>query len=137
MSKNAEEAGRWLTQAEADISVAEWNFKGKFWWEVCFKCQQAAEKALKAFRYAQGERSILSHSVLELGKACVQYDREFNKHEKAFRVLDRYYITTRYPNGLPGLTPSEYFDEDEAAKAISSAREIIALVKSKLGTKGQ
>jgi HEPN domain-containing protein len=132
MNKNLEEAKRWLAQAEADLKVAEWDFKGKFWWEVCFKCQQTAEKALKAYRYSKGERSVLSHSVLELGKGCIGYDNDFNKFEKAYRKLDKYYITTRYPNGLPGLTPAEYFDEDEAAKAISSARDIIVLVKSKL-----
>lgn len=39
--------------------------------------------------------------------------------------LDKYYVITRYPNGLPGLIPAEYFDEDEASKAITSANAII------------
>lgn len=132
MNKSLDEASRWLAQAEADLKVAEWDFQGKFWWEVCFKCQQTAEKALKAFRYLKGERAILSHSVLELGKGCIKYDKDFSKFEPAYRILDKYYIITRYPNGLPGLTPAEYFDEDEAGKAISSARDIVDLVKNKL-----
>src|SRR4030042_4052825 len=110
MSNNLKEAKRWLSQAEADLKVAEWNFQGKFWWEVCFKCQQAAEKALKAYLYLKGKRAILSHSLLELRKSCTKYDVDFKKFEPVFRQLDKYYIITRYPNGLPGLTPSEYFE---------------------------
>jgi HEPN domain-containing protein len=46
--------------------------------------------------------------------------------------LDKYYVITRYPNGLPGATPSEYFDEGEALEAISAAKNIIELVKAKI-----
>jgi HEPN domain-containing protein len=43
MNNNLNEAQRWLAQAEADLKVAHWDFEGEFWWEVCFKCQQAVE----------------------------------------------------------------------------------------------
>jgi HEPN domain-containing protein len=132
MNNNLKEAKRWISQAEADLKVAAWNFQGEFWWEVCFKCQQAAEKALKAYLYLKGERAILSHSLLELGKSCTKYEADFKKFEPVFRLLDKYYIITRYPNGLPGLTPSEYFEQDEAREAISSATKIAGLVKAKL-----
>jgi len=33
-------------------------------------------------------------------------------------TLYKYYIISRYPNGLPGLVPSEYFDQDEAKEAM-------------------
>jgi HEPN domain-containing protein len=46
MNNNLDEAQRWLAQAEADLKVARWDFKGKFWWEVCFKSQQAVEKVI-------------------------------------------------------------------------------------------
>jgi HEPN domain-containing protein len=49
MNKNLDEGQRWFSQAEADLKVAHWDFEGKFWWEVCFKCQQAAEKAFKSY----------------------------------------------------------------------------------------
>ncbi len=102
MNKNLDEAERWLAQAEADLKVARWDYEGRFWWEVCFKSQQAVEKALKAYCYAQGERAILTHSLLEIARRCAKYDTDFSKYLAVCRKLDKYYIVTRYPNGLPG-----------------------------------
>jgi HEPN domain-containing protein len=43
--------------------------------------------------------------------------------------LDRYYITTRYPNGLPDLTPGESFFEQDAASAVDQASFFIGAAK--------
>lgn len=51
--QNLEEAQRWLQQARHDLDVARWNATGRFWSDTCFMAQQASEKALKAFCYAQ------------------------------------------------------------------------------------
>ena len=40
--------------------------------------------------------------------------------------LDRYYIPTRYPNGLPlGTDPSNAFDRADATAAIATAEEVV------------
>jgi len=49
--------------------------------------------------------------------------------------LDKLYIPTRYPNGLPELTPSEVYIEEEAQKAIESSKAVIEKVKSITGNK--
>jgi HEPN domain-containing protein len=36
-------------------------------------------------------------------------------------VLDRFYIPTRYPNGLPDLTPAEAFTADDAEVCLEYA----------------
>jgi len=136
MNNNIEEGQRWLSQAQFDLEAAKWLLKGAFWWEVCFKCQQIGEKALKAYLYAQGKRAVLGHSLLELGRACSEFEAEFKQLESTYRRLDRYYIITRYPNGLPGLIPAEYFEEDEAGEAVDLAERIIALVRDKIEAKG-
>ena len=41
-------------------------------------------------------------------------------------LLDRFYIPTRYPNGLPDLTPDEIFWEEDAEACIENAGKIIA-----------
>jgi HEPN domain-containing protein len=47
--------------------------------------------------------------------------------------LDRYYIMTRYPNGLPGGVPSRYFDDPKEAKeAMRIARSAIELIEGKI-----
>ena len=43
--------------------------------------------------------------------------------------MDKLYIPTRYPNGLPDLTPSEVFTEEEASKAIESSTIILEQIK--------
>ncbi|MGE5632875.1 MAG: HEPN domain-containing protein, partial [Caulobacteraceae bacterium] len=49
------------------------------------------------------------------------------------KKLDRYYILTRYPNGLPGEVPSRYFDDpDEAEDAMRLARSAVELVERKM-----
>ncbi|WP_438318828.1 HEPN domain-containing protein [Candidatus Caldatribacterium sp. SIUC1] len=45
--------------------------------------------------------------------------------------LDTFYIPTRYPNGLSGeLAPSEFYEEEDARKCLSSVESILQTVKS-------
>jgi len=51
--------------------------------------------------------------------------------EKA-RVLDRYYIPTRYANSFDVGAPADYFDKKTAKEAIHYAEDIIAFVEKEL-----
>ncbi len=53
------EGKRWLDQALRDMDDAAYARDGKRYNLCCFLAQQAAEKALKAFLYAQGAESCL------------------------------------------------------------------------------
>ncbi len=128
MSTEAEkqEAGRWLSQAQADVRAAEGSLSlGVFEW-ACFQAQQAAEKALKALWFYHGE-DPWGHSVSKL--VADFPEQTIRTQLQAFgdraKALDKLYIPTRYPNGLPGLTPSQAFTESEARAAIGIAREIV------------
>ena len=44
-------------------------------------------------------------------------------------TLDKLYIPTRYPNGLPELVPSEAYGKTDAENAISCATRIIELAQ--------
>ena len=49
----------------------------------------------------------------------------WKKHlEKSATILDRFYITTRYPNGLPDLTPEEAYLEEDAISCLDYAKKI-------------
>ncbi|MBD3408210.1 MAG: HEPN domain-containing protein, partial [Candidatus Lokiarchaeota archaeon] len=50
------------------------------------------------------------------------------------RELDRHYIPSRYPNGLPAGTPRRAFDEREAQEAIEAARTILRFCEGILAT---
>ncbi len=49
------------------------------------------------------------------------------------KKLDKYYIPTRYPNGLPGGVPSRFFDDPkEAEEAMFLVRSVVELVERKI-----
>lgn len=129
MNKNKLEALRWIEQAEKDLESARWNVKGKFYAQACFLCQQSGEKILKAFLYGQGERLVLGHSLLELIERCISYDKNFESLREPSRLLDRFYIPTRYPNGLPSGIPQNYYVGEDSQQALSSVEKILAIFK--------
>jgi len=124
-----EEGKRWLRQAQQDIDDAQYNRAGRRYHLTCFLTQQAAEKALKAYLYAQGEAMVWGHSVADLARQAAAYDGSFEALIGAGGGLDRHYIPTRYPNGLPGGIPAEAFDADDADKALGRAQRIIERIE--------
>ena len=96
---------------------------------ACFQSQQAAEKALKAFLYSKGLRAILTHSIRDLVLNCSKYDKDFGNLISQGKVLDTYYIPTRYPNGLVGNDiPAEYYSQEDAEQCTSYAELILKTV---------
>ncbi len=116
---------RWIKQAEADLSDALYSLQGKRYNLTCFLAQQAAEKALKGFLYLQGHEIVWGHSVAELLDDASASNPQFLAFKDKGASLDRLYIPTRYPNGLPGGIPAESFTEKDAREALEMAREII------------
>ena len=129
MSKNVEMYERWLTTAADDIEAAEWNLKGGFHNQVCFLCQQAAEKALKAFLFLQGEREAWGHSSEQLCKACAKYNEAFADLLGDLKKLDRFYIPTRYPNGVPSGTPKENYTKEDSEYGLAVVKRVFGNVK--------
>ncbi len=136
MNNNVQEARRWFEQSRHDARAAEMNSREGFPEIACFLCQQAAEKALKAFLYYQGERPVVGHSTFLLAKRCQDYEQGFSPILDVCRTLDRYYIPTRYPNGLPGGIPHEVFTAQDARRALEDLEQVMALVTSYLPFKG-
>ncbi len=128
------EAKRWLVQAEYDLQSARHSAEGGFHASACFQAQQTAEKALKGYLYARGERIVMGHSVAELCARCAEYGEAFDRLRRRLMVLDRFYIPTRYPNGLPGGIPAEVYLLEDAQEALLLAEEAIGLVTKLLPT---
>jgi HEPN domain-containing protein/predicted nucleotidyltransferase len=127
-----QEGRRWLEQAQADLAAAKWNEQGGFHSVACFWAQQTAERALKAFLYFSGKRRVLGHSVLELVEDCARLDSDLRALASSISRLDRYYVPTQYPNGLPGGVPARVYQADEAKSAIASAEQAVTLVARKI-----
>ena len=132
-------AQRWLAQAQNNLSMTESLLEGGFWGGACFHAEQTAQLALKAFLYARGRRHITIHSVLELAQQCAGEDGDFSPLVEYGGALDRYYLSTRYPDALPEpAIPFESFTVREARQALGYATEIVELVRAKvLGEPGE
>ncbi len=130
--KNRMEAMRWLKTAADDLdSALILKEKGKFA-HACFHAQQAGEKAVKALWYL-ADADPWGHSVRKMIQDLEPVDASlFNSIAHltgAGTVLDRFYIPTRYPNGLPDITPDEAFTADDAGLCIEYADGIVRAVR--------
>jgi HEPN domain-containing protein len=123
---------RWLEQAVADRRGAQLLFDGESYHLACFISQQVAEKALKAFIYAQGEEFVVGHSVEALCRWAAEFDADFETLREAVSPLDGYYIPTRYPNGLPDSIPARVYSRKVAEETLDMADRVLALVRQKL-----
>ncbi len=127
--RNLAEARRWLRQARHDRDAARLNAAEGFPEVACFLSQQSAEKALKAFLYARGQGPVLGHSTLALAGEAAELESSFGSLADACRRLDQLYIPTRYPNGLPGGIPHDFFTREQAESALRDLSSVIALAE--------
>ena len=113
----------WIRQARRDLERAHLDVKTKYYEWACFTSQQSAEKAVKAV-YQALNNSVRGHSVVKMLQGLEeQFDIPGDITHNA-RVLDRYYIESRYPNGFPEGSPFDYFDEKIAKEAHNAASKI-------------
>jgi HEPN domain-containing protein len=126
------EATRWLEQARANLDVARYNVQGNYHFAACFWAQQAAEQALKAFLYGQGLRFVRGHSVYDLAERCLEQKADLGLDPIALALLDRFYIPTRYPNGLPGGIPAEVYTAADSQRALELADQTFQTVQDRL-----
>ena len=137
LEKNRQQAQRWLKTAEGDLSAAVILFENGKYAHSCFQSQQAGEKALKAIWFFL-DADPWGHSIKKLIQDLEQIDlntyKEFEPLKRNAVLLDRYYITTRYPDGLPDLTPEEVFLEEDAQQCIDNAGIIIRTISRLLQT---
>jgi HEPN domain-containing protein len=134
MKDSHREAERWLRQAENDFEFARLALGAGFFAQACFVAQQTAEKALKAVAYALGERVVLGHSLVELLALIGTRSPAGEALREMAGILDQYYVSTRYPNGLPGGVPFEAFGEAQAAAAVEGAARFVAFARQEIGT---
>jgi HEPN domain-containing protein len=140
IDKNVYEAMRWLRTGEDDLDAATVLKKNGKFPHACFHAQQAGEKAVKAVWY-RADADPWGHSVRKLIEDLENVDMNLYDRLKgllrAGTILDRFYIPTRYPNGLPELTPGEAYLEEDAEQCILQAAEILAAVKTLLRGEGE
>jgi HEPN domain-containing protein len=135
MKNPKETAKRWLAQAEHSLGTTRILLENGLWADACFHSEQTAQLALKAFLYYRGRRFVNIHSVRVLASECGKEDAQFLAFESYGMFLDRYYLSTRYPDALPApAIPFESFTQQEAQQALGYATEIVELVRAQIPT---
>ena len=91
---------QWLLKAEEDLLVANTliahDFSAKA--SICFHCQQAAEKYLKAFLIAHDKEFPKTHSIEYLLAACSTIDEAFKQVDPV--NLSDFGVGARYPGDV-------------------------------------
>ena len=122
-------SGDWFRQAERDLEQAPSSSREERHEWACFAAQQAAEKAVKALHLAKGQEAF-GHVVARLLRE-LPLESPGGLIDKA-RVLDGFYIPTRYANGHPEGAPFEHYGSLQSDEAIRYASEIVEFVRSHL-----
>jgi len=121
------EGERWLRQAQHDLEFGCLALREGYFAQACFIAQQSAEKALKSLAYGSGERLVIGHSLVELVERLRDRFPALGDLRETAGVLDQYYISTRYPNGLAGGLPFKAFGERQAREAIEGAGRFVGI----------
>jgi HEPN domain-containing protein len=121
----------WYNQALRDLAQAEDSGKaGRHEW-ACFAAHQASEKAVKALHLVHNQEAW-GHMVADLLKELPDCVNVAPQLVEKGRVLDNFYVPTRYPNGHPAGAPFEHYGPLQSEEAIAHARAILEFVRSQM-----
>lgn len=126
-NNNQKLAKEWFNIGEEELKFAKASFEdlGAFYPQICFQCQQAAEKYLKGFLVYHKKRFPKIHDLTQLVKLCSKIDKSFLNLLKEADILSQYYLTSRYPLEYPPAS------KREAAEALQIAKKTINFIKEK------
>ncbi|XP_068722037.1 sacsin-like [Montipora capricornis] len=127
------EAKRWFRQAQADLAAVSNDVvcHRPFYEWACFKCHQAAEKALKATLLTIDADSFYDHGLAGL---CGRLnDEELSQLAIQLECIVGNYARMRYPDKLcfPRI-PNDVYDEEMAQSALQLATRIVDRVRGRI-----
>lgn len=125
----ANRARDWIAQAERDLEQARSSRREERHEWACFAGQQAAEKAVKALHLHLGQDAwghVVARLLTELPVPVPDLLLEKG------RVLDTFYVATRYANGHVEGAPFEHYGTLQSEEAIRYAGEILEFVRSQM-----
>jgi HEPN domain-containing protein len=122
---------RWLAQAEADRKGGQLLLDGGSYHLACFISQQDAERALKAFLYAQGEELVTGRSVEVLCRWATEFDEALTSVCQKIATLDVHYYPTRDPNLVPDTIPARVYTRPVVVETLRMADRTLTAVRAK------
>ncbi|MBN1960601.1 MAG: HEPN domain-containing protein [Deltaproteobacteria bacterium] len=119
---------RWIAKADEDYAVSEILLSEEisFPSPICFHCQQACEKYLKAYLVWYQIEFPKTHDLDELLDLIAKQDANFSKFLQDISILSVYGVDVRYPGDIPIST------DDDAKQALELTKQIRESVKNEL-----
>lgn len=117
MSENS--YSEWLEFAKMDLDAAEY-LRDMYPTPVeiiCYHCEQAVEKFLKAVLVHDEKRPPKTHDLVTLCKLCSEENAEFNQLSSICLRLTPYGVQVRYPSDIN-------LGEDDVSKALEGCRYV-------------
>ncbi len=119
-----------LEQARYNLRHARGSLDlGDYAWASC--PQQAAEAALKGLHLSRGQVAW-GHAILDLLADLPSGIRVPEGLWEAAKILDKYYIPTRYPDAHPAGPAARHYTLSEAVEAVRLAEDFLAFVEAHL-----
>ncbi len=117
----------WLDYAERDLATARFLRKMKPQPSeiICFHCQQAAEKALKAYLALHKKDIPRIHDLTVLNRSCAEIDDTINELYSSCEHLNDFSVQIRYPT-------DHELSEKDIPEALRNAGKVLNFVKAKL-----
>jgi HEPN domain-containing protein len=125
-----EETRAWLERARRDLRAARLLLAGDSNAEALFHCQQAVEKAIKAFLTFHEKVCRKTHDLGDLSSQCLALDNSLQPALVQAEGLTQYAWRFRYP-GAP-YEP----DSTEAQEGLQRAEKAVEEVERRLRTRG-
>ncbi len=117
----------WFYLAHEDLKFAQAGLKDGFFAHVCVLSQQAVEKTMKGCLVASGKEYPRSHDLTQL-RRLMDVDW-LDSHLSALKRLSEFYVPLRYPDAIAGSLPEGLPGKKDAAEALRSAKEIVAVIE--------
>ncbi len=120
---------RWIKKAHEDLRSAEYliEMPEPPTGVICFHCQQAVEKYLKAYLTYLDVRAPKTHDLAALFELCLEKDQDLKfLNLEGISALSFYAVSVRYPDELY-MPP-----EEEAKEAYNIAKEVKEFILQKI-----
>ncbi|OHB67729.1 MAG: hypothetical protein A2V70_05930 [Planctomycetes bacterium RBG_13_63_9] len=128
MSEEIQIARQWLAKARNDLLNADNNLAASEvpYDTVCFHCQQAAEKLLKAYLAGNGQTAPHTHDLFVLLEKVLPLSGAAESLRDALSILMPYAVEVRYPDDA--WMPSE----EDATEARDAAGQVLSWLERAL-----
>ena len=120
---------KWVRYAQMDYDAAK-NMSELFnpvpLEIVCFHCQQAAEKILKAYALVMGEPLKKIHNLTIINAQCKKHNPDFSDFDRVVIMLNDYAVIHKYPTNEDAVT------QQDMDVALENAHAILEFTKARI-----